>query len=514
MLSKIAYSKDVTHSSLFPRELILCAENPSCAQHAIFESSGDTVYFKQNQEIPAIERENLQWNKKTNIMEAEANSNRGLAGKLLRNSLIGLFVGFALFSSSSTTVMHHVVQPPAKEPGVEEVIPQSLITEKPDISPSVESGMRTSSDRMIPDQVLSENGIKESGKAVKQSRVSAENTLVSIFQETNGDSYPTAQILNGVKQETELQKVEKEHQANLTAIEEVRQMKLNRLNAEKVQREKEIREKKASEKWKERQRVALDKEIKDRREGIEQFINGRVAIENAVYHAKLASIKALSLSSEFSQMTQKEQYDFLREIYIAMTGGDESQWKTGDKEVNIIGIRGWQDGKPVVNKGNLYNDTIFAVRLVDGKPEVYAFSATVDAGINPGNNDLGYRDASGRFLGYSHLADGFYPNGTFYEREGSKWDVDIVLSQRQDVRINVDTNNDGVIQDNERLNITVPLGWGISFHPGGKSEKVGSWSAGCQVIRPENWKEFQKLLKESPDYHYGYVLVDGSAPLQ
>ena len=39
------------------------------------------------------------------------------------------------------------------------------------------------------------------------------------------------------------------------------------------------------------------------------------------------------------------------------------------------------DGKPVPGGGNVYNDTIFACRINNGKKEVHALNATVDAGV-------------------------------------------------------------------------------------------------------------------------------------
>ncbi|MGV8121781.1 MAG: hypothetical protein AB2L14_18625 [Candidatus Xenobiia bacterium LiM19] len=214
----------------------------------------------------------------------------------------------------------------------------------------------------------------------------------------------------------------------------------------------------------------------------------------------------ITLPANFNEMSPTEQYNYLKDVTVGMANGDESQWRTGNDELNLIGIRSWQNGQAGSSEGNKYNDTIYAVRMHDGKPEVYAFNGTVDAGKDPGGTGYGYSGPEGS--GFSHVADGSYPIGTFEKRGGGKWGVDTTLGQSGDVRINADFNNDAVIQDNERINKTEGAGWGIYFHPGGKGENVGSWSAGCQVIRPEQYGTFQSLLQQDPNQKFGYTLVD------
>jgi len=222
--------------------------------------------------------------------------------------------------------------------------------------------------------------------------------------------------------------------------------------------------------------------------------------------AEKAQEAGATLPANFNEMTPTEQYNYLKDVAVGMAGGDESQWRTGNNELNLIGIRSWQNGQAGSSEGNKYNDTIYGVRMHDGKPEVYAFNGTVDAGKDPGGTGYGYSGPEGS--GFSHVADGSYPIGTFEKRGGGKWGVDTTLGQSGNVNINVDFNNDAVIQDNERINKTEGAGWGIYFHPGGKGENVGSWSAGCQVIRPEQYGTFQSLLQQDPNQKFGYTLVD------
>ena len=225
-------------------------------------------------------------------------------------------------------------------------------------------------------------------------------------------------------------------------------------------------------------------------------------------NAETAREAGATLPANFNEMSPTEQYNYLKDVVVGMANGDESQWRTGNNEVNLIGIRSWQNGQAGSSEGNKYNDTIYAVRMHDGKPEIYAFNGTVDAGKDPGGTGFGYSGPEGS--GFSHLADGSYPIGTFEKRGGGKWGVDTTLGQSGDVRINADFNNDAVIQDNERINKTEGASWGIYFHPGGKGENVGSWSAGCQVIRPEQYGTFQNLLQQDPNQKFGYTLVDSN----
>jgi hypothetical protein len=220
-----------------------------------------------------------------------------------------------------------------------------------------------------------------------------------------------------------------------------------------------------------------------------------------------AAQETQTLPADFNKMSPEQQYNYLHDVAVSMAGGDESVWRTGDKEVNLIGIRSFTDGQAHDQQANKYDDTIYAVRMVDGKPEVYAFQGSVDAGKDPGGTKFGYDGPEGH--GFSHVADGSYAPGTFVKTGGGHWGVDTVLGQAGDLKINVDFNNDAVIEDNERINKTEGAGWGIFFHPGGQGENVGSWSAGCQVIKPDQYGTFQHLLQDDPNMKFGYTLVDG-----
>jgi len=324
--------------------------------------------------------------------------------------------------------------------------------------------------------------------------------------------------------------LEEERQAKEKQIEEERQAKLKQIEEEKAQKEKEIEEQKIADEEKAKKQKELEAQVEAQKKTVEQEtaakkqalqdemvkkkeaiatdFDGKKARIETDYQNKMSAVNGPTMPANFNNMTPEEQYNYLHDVAVAMAGGDESQWKTGNDELNLIGIRSWQNGEAGTTEGNKYNDTIYAVRMHDGKPEIYAFNGTVDAGIDPGGTGYGYSGPEGS--GFSHVADGSYPVGTFEKRGGGKWGVDTTLGQAGNVNINVDFNNDGVIQDNERINKTEGAGWGIYFHPGGSGENVGSWSAGCQVIRPEQYGTFQTLLKQDPSQKFGYTLVDSS----
>lgn len=322
--------------------------------------------------------------------------------------------------------------------------------------------------------------------------------------------------------------LEEEKKAKEKALEEERQRKLKELEEEEAKKQEEIQRKNLSEDKKKAEEAKLAAEIDAKKQKIEaeaaakkkaleeettqkkgaltdEITAKKEAVETQA-NQKMAQAAGPTLPPNFNEMTPEQQYNYLHDITVAMAGGDESAWKTGDKEVNLIGIRSWQGGQAGSSEGNTYNDTIYAVRMNNGKPEVYAFNATVDAGIDPGGTGYGYSDSRGS--GYSHVADGYYPDGTFVKSNNQHWGVRTVLAQASNVNINCDYNNDGVIQDDERINKTEGAGWGIYFHPGGSGPNVNSWSAGCQAIRPEQYGTFMNLIEESPSNSFAYTLVD------
>lgn len=217
---------------------------------------------------------------------------------------------------------------------------------------------------------------------------------------------------------------------------------------------------------------------------------------------------------DLSTMTQQQQYNYFQNL-VESQGGT---WKDADGQVNLVGIRSFQDGKPTDGTANAYDDTIYSVRMVDGQPEVKSFTASTDAGAfdpkkNNPDNPYGGTDNDGDW-GVSHLADGFYEDAW---TAGATVQTDLGLRQNKDVQVHFDNNYDGVIAEDERDNQTKGAGWGIQFHPaevGYDDGKVGSWSAGCQVIKNDEWQGFEDVLRDSSQNYgqtgYSYLLIDSS----
>lgn len=244
---------------------------------------------------------------------------------------------------------------------------------------------------------------------------------------------------------------------------------------------------------------------------------GAQALRDRLATAELKTPVAAAGSTtpvNLNSLSTQQQYDYLRNVVVQQAGGDSSAWKTGEGEVNLIGIRSFQDGKPTTAEGNTYNDSIYAVRMVDGRPQVTAFSGSTDAGIfpDPAASGFGYTDPQGTYQGISHLADGFYPDAWV---RGAVAAGGAGLRQAGEIRIHADSNNNGVIDETERLGpdgqgVTKGAGWQIQFHTGGAGTEVNRWSAGCQVIHANQWQAFQELVGNAPNAAFSYALVDSA----
>jgi len=220
---------------------------------------------------------------------------------------------------------------------------------------------------------------------------------------------------------------------------------------------------------------------------------------------------------DFSKMTQAQQYDYLKDLTIQQAGGNENAWKSGANEVNLVGIRSFQNGKAVAAEGDKYNDTIYGCRMRNGQKEVQAFNSTTDAGIwqDAASKGMSFIDRRGNDRGVTHLADGYYNQA--FER-GTVQGGEQGLRQTGWVRMHADRNNDGKIQDNEKLGwrdkdgVLAGSDWQIQFHRGGSGDKVGETSAGCQAIKSGDYARFQQMLADAPDSqkYFNDTLTDSS----
>ncbi len=196
-------------------------------------------------------------------------------------------------------------------------------------------------------------------------------------------------------------------------------------------------------------------------------------------------------------MSQDQQYDYLKKMTIQRAGGDKNAWKSGDREVNITGIRSFS-GTAHGMTPDKYDDMIYTARIVDGKKTVEGFHASVD----PGKQSDGKRSED--------LPGGFYDNAWV---RGQVSGGEMGLRQARDIEAFGDKNGDGLLQPDEIKAGTHMLSASqqLQFHRGGVGN-VGDSSAGFQVIAPKEYDRFQQILAEAPPSQNGfsYNLTDSS----
>lgn len=167
---------------------------------------------------------------------------------------------------------------------------------------------------------------------------------------------------------------------------------------------------------------------------------------------------------------------------------------------NIIGLRGFQDGKLNKNERDKYNDTI-AVMWVDdkGNPHFEEYVGSVDPGKTTTKNPAGM----------PHLMDGQYDYDMGKHHGETTGTHDALVDKRSHVWRDKNNNGERDAGDKEQTG-----DFGINIHAGGRGESVGRNSKGCQVIKGgwegKQWKSFMQSMKDDPDGKFKYTLIDGS----
>lgn len=175
--------------------------------------------------------------------------------------------------------------------------------------------------------------------------------------------------------------------------------------------------------------------------------------------------------------------------------------------VELLGIAGWSDGGVIENTRNRYNDMIFQIWVEGSQKHVKGFKASTAPGhfsnfyntkgdahlmkCSTGTTDGRYRYKVGKHKGYT------------------------ALNQAEDFKVWRDKDKDGI----QKSTSLVESGrFGINLHAGGVKEKVGNWSAGCQIIwggkTGAEWTEFIGRLDGSTSKHTDaaeihYTLING-----
>lgn len=166
-------------------------------------------------------------------------------------------------------------------------------------------------------------------------------------------------------------------------------------------------------------------------------------------------------------------------------------------ETLIVGLRGYmRDIGKVKNVPDIYNDTIFLMRMHKGREEVIPFKASCDPGryyyaIKPLNNK-----------GCATLTDGEW----LYQRGKHGMQQYLALVQAQPVTVARSFN--GFISPTDKLD----TGWfGINHHAGTAGKHVYNASAGCQVIQDVGpsgaiYQRYIQELYKQPQKRFTYYL--------
>lgn len=139
----------------------------------------------------------------------------------------------------------------------------------------------------------------------------------------------------------------------------------------------------------------------------------------------------------------------------------------GDYNLNIFGVRN------SVPEPDSFNDAIGIIYRENGEEKVEIYNATTDAGLYWMQKPM----STG---GTAFMVEGQY-KGLW--QIGYHFHI-MALTQRTIVACYRDNNRDDII-DLEPRSITKGI-YGINFHPAWaveKADKVGQWSAGCQVTQ-------------------------------
>lgn len=197
--------------------------------------------------------------------------------------------------------------------------------------------------------------------------------------------------------------------------------------------------------------------------------------------------------------TQSEWWDAARRL-ISFFGGE---FDLEDRHVNLLGLRGWsKEVGPNENSRDEYNDTIIAAWR-DGESK---FCEMFRASVDPGQFEGGHSE------GDAHLIPGQY-----WFRVGrhplSRPGGYPALNQDEPVRVWRDRDKDGKRIGMKEAEVHSGF-FGINIHAAGEGDRVGRWSAGCQVVHGgvggAPWLRFMEIASSDPRRRMRYMLIDRS----
>jgi len=172
-------------------------------------------------------------------------------------------------------------------------------------------------------------------------------------------------------------------------------------------------------------------------------------------------------------------------------------------DVNIVGVRNSETKGRVTNA---FDDCITISYKIEGEWKFHCFDCTTDPGTswmeNPWLKDKGC----------AILKPGQYRGSHKLRLHAGKY---LALGQKKDVTVYRDNNRD-LNYDLDESTCDTGL-FGINIHratakAGGKSIRIGKYSAGCQVIADnDDWHIFLDICQTARDIHgnsFSYTLVE------
>lgn len=192
-------------------------------------------------------------------------------------------------------------------------------------------------------------------------------------------------------------------------------------------------------------------------------------------------------------------------------------WRTGTNEINIVGVRGFRDGKVIPNFQSEWDDTLFVTRINSaGAKEVWKFEASLD--YSSGQAPI---LMEGCYLYHKgiHMKKYYEQTKALSKKRYAK-PPQTITEEELKQEISNNTNNRFALSDkfkskkfyralttiesyydrdynqNNSPDAFEPLlhgSVGINIHFGGEGEDVGTFSGGCQVIH--GFRRFQQFMR-------------------
>tara|TARA_R100001463_G_scaffold38095_4_gene81843 strand:+ start:1542 stop:2162 length:621 start_codon:yes stop_codon:yes gene_type:complete len=184
---------------------------------------------------------------------------------------------------------------------------------------------------------------------------------------------------------------------------------------------------------------------------------------------------------------------------------DYKYFKTGNYNLNIIGIRNALSKNKVTNK---FDDTMtLSYKNAAGVWQFHTFDCTTDPGTHWVENTLSDK-------GVAILKPGQYRSSHIIRKHQGRYEA---LGQHKPVKVYRDNNRDHNYDLDEK---TIEEGiFGINIHratkyAGKKSTQIDKWSAGCQVIASnDDWKLFMSICRKARvewGNSFTYTLLDSN----